>query len=162
MPYPEIRQRLLLRYEAVENADSEAAKADEYVRWLVQAGEYLRVCWQSEHLEMGGIPLDENRTWPLWDAYTEDDLAEQAGRSLRELRNYSRRRSLEEYGALAAIFAPTWLLKGLRWHWNALWGGFVGAVGVVLFCALVILVARPVAIWAGGQVGEGLASISSR
>ena len=160
MPYPEVRQRLLLRYEAVEKADTPATKADEYVKWLVQAGEYVRACWQSEHHEMSGQPLDENRTWALWDAYCEDDIEDQATRALTEPKNYSRRRALGDWIAVGAIFSPKWLWNGMRWHFVALWSGFIGALGLVLICAFFIFSFQPTARWAASEMRDALDRIA--
>lgn len=82
--YPEVRNTYVSFYDQ-----------ENYVEWLVKAGEYVRCCWHAEAALLDGAPLtvkDEERTSGLWDAYSRDDLDQQQETALNHLEVYVQKR----------------------------------------------------------------------
>lgn len=142
--YPTVRLNLLSSYDS-----------DEYVEWLVQAGEYVRSCWQSEHDFLNGQPLkaaDEEQTAHLWDEFSVDDLTTQRSNALIALKRYRRKRFLEDLTVTGGWTAIKWIVVQMI-------AGILGAIAVVAFCLLVVMTAKPVAEWAAGEIKDAASKL---
>lgn len=117
---------------------------ENYVEWLVKAGEYLRSCWHAEDDHLKGRPLtveDEEITKPLWDAYSRDDLDRQQLTALQHLEAYVQ----ERVDADRQKRVPkTFVTLVLEWMGSAI----VGALTLGAIAAFFVYVAPGAAVWA--------------
>jgi hypothetical protein len=123
--YQEVRDRFLSRLDETDD-----------VQWLVEVGSFVRDRWLAEENVLGpNEPLDEEKTWSLWDQCSEGHLRDLRAEAELEVQAYIKRRRVKAF--ISSVVEQTKpvhdILKILAWLMVQVFGGFVGAVGLLLF-----------------------------
>lgn len=137
LDYPDVRAAYVSHYDK-----------DDYVEWLVKAGEYLRCCWHAEDEFLEGRPLtveDEPRTKHLWDAYSRDDLDAQQVVALQHLEAYVQER-------IRADRIKKMPINALQVVGGWIGSALVGALTLGVAAAAFVYLAPGAALWAKDEL----------
>ncbi len=129
--YQEVRERFL----------STLDKTDD-LQWLVEVGSFVRDRWQAEENERApNAPLDEEKSWHLWDECSEGHLRELRANAELEVKAYLKRRRARAF--ISSVVEQTKpvhdILKIAAWLLTEIVRGFVGALGLLLFGFILVV-----------------------